>query len=231
MGDIAEAAQLGGDIARAAAQVVLHVVAVDAEIGGGAGHELGQAIGPDRALCGDVEAALLLDQGLEKAAPLRGRETRAGHTGGTRELTRDLDDHHLDRFATLAEKAAVHRTRIGIGIDRHYPEIRIALERADIEAGTGDGRRHLLEDAELIGLDIGQRRLGAILVLLDAQILCERRHPRNGAADRGIILCRHALGERGQGTEAEAEPGGYDRGAAHSGRGRGSKEQSGLAAC
>ncbi|EEW56587.1 hypothetical protein SCH4B_4812 [Ruegeria sp. TrichCH4B] len=36
---------------------------------------------------------------------------------------------------------------------------------------------------------------------------------------------------RGQDTKTEAEPGGYDRGAVHSGRGRDSKEQSGLVAC
>ena len=229
MGDVAEAVELGRDISRAAAEVVFHIIAVDAEIGGGAGHELSQAIGPDRAFGGDVEAALLLDQGLKEAAPLGGGEPRAGHTGCACEFASDLDDHHLDGLAALAEKAAVHRARISVRVDRRHPEIRIAFEGADIEAGAGDGRRHLFEDAQLVGLDVSQRGFGPILVLLDAQILGKRRHPRDGAANRGIVLRRHALGMRGQGAEAKTEPGGYDRGAAHSERGRGSKVQSGLA--
>ena len=229
MGDIAETVELRRDIARAAAQVVLHVIAVDADVRRGAGHELGQTIGPDRAFGGHVEAAFLFDQGLEEAAPLGGRKPRAGHAGGTREFPRDLDDHHLDRLTALAEKAAVHRTWIGVRVDRRHPEIRIALERADVKAGSGDGGGHLLEDAQLVGLHVRERGLGAILVLLDAQILGQRRHPGNGATDRGIVLRRHALGMRGQGAEAKAEPDGYDRGTVHSGRGRGSKVQSGLA--
>lgn len=168
MGYVAEAVELGGDIARAAAEVVFHVIAVDAEIGGGARHELGQAISPDRAFSGDVEATLLFNQSLEEAAPLGGRETGAGHTGRACELAGDLDDHHLDRLAALAEEAAVHRAWIGIGIDRRHPEIRIALERTDVEARPGNGSGHFLEDAQLVGLHIRQRGLGPILVLLDA---------------------------------------------------------------
>ena len=158
-----------------------------------------------------------------------GRETGAGHTGRACEFARDLDDHHLDGLAALAKETAVHGTEIGIGIDRRHPEIRIALERADIEAGAGDRGGHLLEDAQLVGLNVGQGRLCPILVLLDTQIFGKRRHPRDGTTDRGIVLRRHALGMRGQAAEAEAEPGGYDRSAAHSGRSRGSKLQSGLA--
>lgn len=226
MGYVAEAVELGGDIARAAAEVVFHVIAVDAEVRRGAGHELRETIGPDRAFGRDIEPAFLLDQRLEKAAPLRGREPGPGHTGSACELARNFDNHHLDRLSALAEKAAVHRAWIGVRVDRRHPEIRITLERTDVRSRTGDGRRHLLEHAQLVGLNLGKRGLGSILVLLDAQIFGQRRHPRDGAADRGIVLRRHALGMRGQG--AEAEPDGYDRGAAHSGRGRGSKRQSGL---
>ena len=74
----------------------------------------------------------------------------------------------LDGLAALAEKAAVHRARISVRVDRRHPEIRIALERTDVEARPGNGSGHFLEDAQLVGLHIRQRGLGPILVLLDA---------------------------------------------------------------
>ena len=100
-GDGAKGIELGGDVARAAAQIFNRDVGIDAHVGGGAGHKLGETVGPNRAGRGDVKPAFLLDQSLKQAAPLRGRQPCARHTRRTSIFRGDLYDHHLDGFASL----------------------------------------------------------------------------------------------------------------------------------
>ena len=162
---------MGGDVARATAQVFNWDVGINTHVRGGARHKLGETVGPNRAGRGDVEATFLLDQSLKQTAPLRGRQPCARHTRRTRIFRGDLYDHHLDGFAPLPKEARIHRMIGGLGIDLIRAKICIAFKGCNIKAGSGDGSGHLIQDAQLVGFQLFDGCADTIDVVLHAKIL------------------------------------------------------------
>ena len=203
VGDIPEGIELGGNVAGAAPEIVHDIVAVDAHVRRGTGHELGQAIGADGALGGDAEPAFLLDERLEEAAPLGRGKPGPGHPWCGGIFSRDPDDHHLDGLTAFAEETAVHRARIHGRIDARGRETGMGFERCDVETRSRDGCGHLFEDAKLLGLDLGKLITGRRRVPLHAEILAQGSEERDELADPGIVLGWYALRECGWREAAE----------------------------
>ncbi len=175
---------------------------------------------------GNVEATFLFNQCLKQAAPLRGRKPRPRNAWCASIFACHTHNHHLDCFAPLAKKTAVHRACIGVGIDRGDTKVSVAFKGAYIKAWTGHRGRNGLKRAQLICLHVGDGRTLGFFVALGSQILNQCGHARNGLPDCGIVLRRHTLGEARGRMQAKPKPGRYDDGADHSGRGRASKVQS-----
>ena len=115
-------------IARAAGDLDVGVFVigwVNPEILRGAWHDLGQAKRADRGARADGEAAFLPDQGLQKAAPLLGRQARRAHAGHIVRFLSRANDQLFDGARGIAE----HLGCAWVRVDRTIECFSCALRR------------------------------------------------------------------------------------------------------